>query len=206
MKITKIEAQLKTKGRYSVFVDDKFSFGISELGLIESGMSVGQELSKSELDNLKDQAKIDKVYSQVLSLIARRPRSQWEVEDYLIKKGLKKEPSSQILSKLSKKNFINDVDFAKRWVNNRRLLKNISRRKLRAELLQKRLRPEIVDQALSEDETDETQTIKAEIIKKRRVSRYRDEPKLLAYLARQGYNYSDIKNALDLLKDEQNGN
>lgn len=197
MKISKIEAQVKNKGRYSVFVDDKFSFGISELGLIESGLIIGQEVSSGELEKLKDRAKVDKIYNQTLMLVARRPRSEWEIDDYLKRKGHEPEVRSEILNKLSIKGFINDSDFAKRWVDSRRLLKNISQRKLRVELKQKRIDEGIIDQVLSEDETDELDVIKAEIAKKRRQTRYQDDQKLIAYLARQGYNYSDIKDALE---------
>jgi len=196
MKISKIEAQIKTKGRYSVFVDNKFSFGISELGLIDSGLRIGQEIDKAKLENLKGQAKTDKIYNQTLMLVARRPRSEWEIDDYLKRKGHEPEIRSQILNKLRNKNFINDEDFAKRWVESRRLLKNISQRKLRVELKQKRISEEIIGQVLSLDETDEIEVVKAEIAKKRRQTRYQDDQKLIAYLARQGYNYGEIKTAL----------
>lgn len=196
MKITKIQAQVKNQGRYSVFADDRFIFGLSELGLINSGLRVGQQLSKEELKKLKDQAKTDKIYNQTLSLIARRPRSEWEIDDYLKRKGHEPETRAEILSMLSKIDFINDADFARRWVESRRLLKNISRRKLRAELKQKRITENIIDEILTADNTDEAEVIKAEIIKKRRLTRYQDNQKLIAYLARQGYNYDDIKNAL----------
>ncbi len=82
MKITKIEGQVKAKGRYSVFIDDKFAFGISELGLINTGLRIGLELTNKQTAELKEEAKTDKLYNQVLSLIMRRPRSRWEVEDY----------------------------------------------------------------------------------------------------------------------------
>jgi regulatory protein len=196
MKITKIEAQIKRPGRYSVFVDDKFAFGISELGLIDSGLRSGQEISSQELEQLKDQAQTDKIYNQVLGLIARRPRSRWEIEHYLKRKNIVPECERTVLSRLEERGLVNDEDFARRWVDSRRLLKNTSQRKLAMELKQKRVANEIIQKILAEDETDEVAVIKAEIIKKRRLSRYQDEQKLIAYLARQGYKYDDIKSAL----------
>lgn len=202
MKITKIEAQVKNRGRYSIFIDEKFEFGISELGLINSGLRIGQEVSKDDLEKLKEQAKIDKIYNQTLALVARRPRSEWEIEDYLKRKGHESDIRSEILSKLSSKGFINDADFARRWVESRRLLKNISQRKLRLELKQKRISEEIADEVLADDKTDEVEVIKAEISKKRRQKRYQDDQKLIAYLSRQGYNYGDIKSSLDAIKEQ----
>lgn len=196
MKITKITAQVKRAGRYSIFVDGKFVFGISETGLINSGLKTGQEVSLSELNQYKQNAEIDKLYNKTLELIMRRPRSQWEITDYLKRKNASSEQIAALMQILTEKGFNNDQDFAKKWVDNRRLLKNISQRKLRLELKQKRISEEIIDQVLAEDETDEIAVIKAEIAKKRRQTRYRDNQKLIAYLARQGYNYSDIKAAI----------
>lgn len=196
MKITRIDAQVKNKGRYSVFVDDKFAFGLSELSLLNSGLRIGQELNLEELDALKAGSDFDKLYDRTLDLIMRRPRSEWEISDYLKRKKVENETAAEIMSKLRDKGFINDLDFATRWVGNRRLLKSISRRKLELELRQKRVADSIVRQVLENDETDEYEVLLAEVTKKRRQSKYQDNDKLMQYLARQGYGYNDIKRAL----------
>ena len=201
MRITKIEAQVKAKGRYSVFVDNKFAFGISEEGLISSRLSQNDTLDKAQLDQLKDTARLDKLYNQALSLIMRRPRSSWEIRDYLRRKDVNDDQSQQIYQRLENKGYINDLDFAKRWVENRRLLKATSTRKLDAELRQKRVDQNIISQVLSNDETDEIEVILRVIEKKRQQPRYRDKTKLMQYLAQQGYRYADIKQALELAGD-----
>ncbi len=195
-KISAISAQVKTPGRYSIFVDDKFAFGLSESGLISSGLKLGQEISWQELEELKDTAQIDKMYNRVLELIMRRPRSRWEVEDYLRRKKQEPEHVQGVITRLENRGFIDDADFAKRWVDNRHLLKPTSKRKLTLELKQKRISDEIIRQVLADDETDEREVLRAEIIKKRRQSRYQDDQKLIAYLVRQGYRYDDIKTVL----------
>lgn len=196
MKVIKIEAQVKSRGRYSIFIDDKFAFGISELGLIDSGLRIGFELTGEELAALKDEAKNDKLYNLLLSLIMRRPRSLWELEDYLKKKSVDEQVTNQLISRLKEKGFVDDFDFAKRWVDNRRLLKPTSRRKLEFELRQKRVSDSLIKQVLAEDETQEADVLKEEVARKRRQNRYKDETKLMRYLAGQGYRYEDIKRAL----------
>ena len=196
MKVTKIEAQVKNKGRYSVFVDDKFEFGISELGLINSGIKIGLELTEESLGDLKTEASKDKLYNQTLALIMRRPRSEWEIEDYLRRKSVEENHKDEIIQKLQEKGYVDDLDFAGRWVENRRLLKSISRRKLQMELKQKRVSDSVIKQVMAEDDADEVDVIRDEIQKKRRQSRYQDDTKLMQYLARQGYRYDDIKQAL----------
>ena len=139
MKVTAIEAQVKTKGRYSVFVDGKFSFGISELGLIDSGIRIGTELTKETSGKLTDEAHIDKLYNMTLGLIARGPRSEWELRDYLKRKKLDEPSTEKIISKLSDRGYINDQNYSPpAGVENRRLLKPISKRKLVVELKQKK--------------------------------------------------------------------
>lgn len=196
MKITKIEVQAKQKGRYSVFVDDEFAFGISESGLLISGLRTGQELSQEELAALKEGAKTDKLYNQVLGLIARRPRSKWELENYLKRKAVEPARAEEVMGRLSESGFVDDYGFARRWVENRRLLKPISRRKLMLELKAKRIADSVIQEVLSEDDTNEFGVLLSEIEKKRRQPRYQDDTRLMQYLARQGYSYDDIKRAL----------
>jgi NUDIX domain. len=53
MKITAITQQVKRTDRYSIFVDGKYAFSLSESGLLASGLAVGQELTPAELKKLK---------------------------------------------------------------------------------------------------------------------------------------------------------
>ncbi|HEX5798082.1 MAG TPA: RecX family transcriptional regulator [Candidatus Saccharimonadales bacterium] len=196
MKITDIKQQAKRQDRYSVFVDGKYSFPLSEEELLAQDLKIGQEFNKAELEAIKDEAVIDKGAYRVLDLISRRPRSRWEIEDYLKRKNYKPEEVEKIIKKINKKGYIDDLSFAKRWIENRRLLKSTSKLKLRMELRQKRVEEEFIQRALENDEADDQEVIKDLIAKKRSQTRYQDEKKLIAYLARQGFNYSDIKDAL----------
>ena len=202
MKITKIEAQVKTRGRYSIFVDDIFAFGLSELGLINSGIKVGLEINQTQLAKFKEESDIDKIYGRTLDLLARRPRSEWELHDYLRRKNQTPEQVSKILNRLSNSGYINDEDFARRWVESRRLLKTTSKRKLKLELKQKRIPDEIINKILSADETDEVEVLKGLIAKKRTQTRYKDDKKLMAYLAGQGFGYGDIIQALSTSEEK----
>lgn len=191
MKISAIKQQLKRNDRYSVYVDGKYVCSFSEGELIKLGLHSGQELNETELKKLKNNSLKDKAYIRVIDLLSRRPRSEWEIRDYLKRKKHEPELIEGILNKLTLNMLINDEDFARRWVENRRLLKNTSKRKLRQELKQKRIAEDIINQVLEQDETDEREVIK-QIVQKKRKS-YPDDQKLMAYLARQGFSYDDIK-------------
>jgi regulatory protein len=198
MKITKITAQVKQAGRYSVFVDEKYAFSLSDTALLESKLVPGQELSKEELDNWKQASLDDKVLGRALQYAMIRPRSRWEMESYLQRKKAAPALVELILNKLSNLNMLNDLEFARSWVANRRLLRPTSKRKLQQELRAKRVTDEVITEVLDEDETDESDVLKDLVAKKRQQTRYKnDDLKLMQYLARQGFNYGDIKSALE---------
>lgn len=196
MKISRIAVQTKDKNRYSIYVDDAFAFGVSESGLLRLGIRIGQEVSEQDVADFKKFSQSDKLFNQVLSLIMRRPRSEWEIQMYLKRKDRSDSEIAETVERLRDKGYVDDHDFARRWVENRRLLKPTSKRKLQIELRQKRVSDVVIQDTLSNDETDETEVLRQEIARRRRQSRYQDEAKLLQYLARQGYRYEDIKSAL----------
>ncbi len=196
MKITDIKQQVKRSDRYSIYGDDKYIFSLSESELLNLGLKIGQDFSAKELEKLKDTAVLDKAFDRCLNLISRRRRSQWEIEQYLKQKSYELEIIEKTIEHLGTRGYINDALFAEAWINNRRLLKNTSKRRLQQELRAKRVPDEIIQQALENDEADEQEVLRELIAKKRTQTRYRDDQKLIAYLVRQGYNYSDIKQLL----------
>jgi regulatory protein len=196
MKITDIKQQIKRQQRYSIFVDDKYSFSLSESELMKSGIRIGREFTEAELEELLQTAILDKAYMRSLDLLSRRARSEWELRDYLKRKEYDPPTIDSILARLTEAGYVDDYKFARAWVENRHLLKSVSQRKLWQELKQKRIADDIISQVLSEDETDERETLKALIAKKQTQTRYQDREKLLAYLMRQGYKYDDVKTTM----------
>ena len=197
MKITKITQQVKRADRYSVFVDDKYSFSLSESALLESKIASGQELTAEQVKEFKQLSADDKIYNQVLRWVAMRPRTEWEIEQYLNRKKAPPPLIESILNKLSNIGLTDDEKFAIAFVADRRLLRPTSRRKMIMELRKKHVSGEIIEQIFSESEEGAEQTALQEIIaRKRRQTKYQDDLKLMQYLARQGFNYGDIKAAL----------
>jgi regulatory protein len=199
MKITAIKQQVKRRDRYSVFVDEKFAFSLSEGGLIESRLASGQEIDEQQYNELKATAGLDKAYGNALRYVVMRPRSEWELQDYFRRKGIDEDAARQVADRLRGLDLLSDRKFAEAWVANRRLLKSISRRKLRMELKQKHVAGDIIDQVLAEDETDDRQALR-ELAEKKR-ARYSDPQKLMQYLARQGFGYDDIKFVISSLDE-----
>lgn len=197
MKITSIKQQVKRTDRYSVFVEGKYAFSLSENALLESKIASGQELTKEQLGDFKKLSADDKIYNQTLRYVAMRPRSRWEVQFYLERKKQASPALTElILNKLSDIGLIDDSKLAKALVSDRRLLRPTSRRKMIADLRKKRLSNADIEQAIGSESRDEQTALLAVIESKRRQTKYQDDLKLMQYLARQGFNYDDIKSAL----------
>lgn len=197
MKITAIKQQERLKGRYSVYVDEKYAFSLSANALLDAKLHQGQELDEVQLKSYKKLSQDDKAYGLALMYAARRLRSRYEFTDYLRRKGYDAELSGQIMEKLEKLGLIDDAKFARAWVNDRRLLKPVSQRRLTQELRQKRIDGDTIEQVLAEDTADELVVLRELVARRRRQTKYQDNLKLMQYLARQGFSYDDIKTVLN---------
>lgn len=197
MKFTDIKAQVKTAGRYSIFIDGEYAFSLSDVALLAQQLKIGQEVSKERVAELKQLSSDDKLYGSTLRYLGIRPRSEWEVRSYLQRKQASPALEDKILNKLSKDGYINDLSFAQAWVSSRRLLRPTSKRKIQQELRSKRVADEVTRQVLASDEADERQVLRELANKKR--SRYREDIKLMQYLVRQGFSYEDVKSVVSEL-------
>lgn len=207
MKITSISIQARDKNRVNVSVDGKYRFSLDVFQLSELGIKVGQEYTDQDLINLEQESQFGKVYARTLEYCLMRPHSAKEVREYLYrktrstriktgetKKGVSPEVTKRVFDRLVEKNYVNDDDFTRYWVDNRSLNKGVSKRKLTAELRSKGVDQSIIDRHLDGSDRSDAVELQKVIAKKR--SRYSDEQKLISYLARLGFSYDDIKSAL----------
>jgi regulatory protein len=207
MKITGISAQVKNKDRINIMVDGNYRFSLDIFQYADLGIRVGQDYTDEELTALETESQFGKAYTRALEYCLMRPHSGKEMRDYLyrktrdtrtktgeMKKGLSPDITARVFDRLVEKGYINDEKFATYWIENRNLLKGASRRKLQAELRSKGVEPGIIERLLAESERSDDDEIQKIITKKR--ARYPDNQKLMQYLARQGFSYDDIKQAL----------
>ncbi|MDQ5982476.1 MAG: regulatory protein [Patescibacteria group bacterium] len=218
MKITALTVQQRDPNRVNVMVDGVFRFSLDIFQVSDIGIKVGKEYTDDELAKLESESQFGKLYARTLEYCLMRPHSAREVRDYLYKKtyakrykskrtgemmerpGYGREVTERVFDRLTQKGYINDEKFARFWVENRNITKGASRRKLQAELAAKGVDRSIVDQLLSESDRNDGDELQKVIAKKR--MKYTDETKLMQYLARLGFGYDDIKEALQKSDDD----
>ena len=195
-RITDIRRQKRNESCFSVYIEGKYSFTLTDLELSSSGLRIGQELGFDEVAEWQKQGGEGKAFALAVRYVGLRPRSRREVADYLRRKGFLPEEAAAAQGRLEEAGLLSDRNFAQLWVANRLALRPRSRRRLVQELAAKGVAREDLDVALSEmDETSELNSLVALVEKKRRLPQYQETERLKAYLARQGYSYDLVKAA-----------
>ena len=218
MKITGLTTQQKDPNRINVMVDGKFRFSLDIFQVADLGIRVGKEYDEKELVELETENQFGKLYNRALEYSLMRPHSSHEIRDYLYRKtlskkyksrrtgelkerpGVSKAVTERVFARLVEKGYVDDEKFARFWVENRNQRKGISSRKLRAELAAKGVASDIVERQLAAGGRSDNDELQKIIAKKKR--QYPDEQKFMQYLARQGFSYDDIKNALNTEADD----
>lgn len=199
--VTDITPQVKRQGYYNIFVDGKYSLALSEMDLTSFQLRKEQVIDMTLLESLKRAHTSSKCYNCSLRYLAIRPRSIYEVKQYLaFRKGYSEEDVEYAIGKLISQKYLDDKDFAQLWVNNRLSLAPRPLSIIKLELLKKGVEKHIVDECLEEVDSEmELKSVCELACKRYRQNKYQDKQKLTEFLARRGYNYSLIQRAFEQL-------
>lgn len=196
MRITSIKQQVKNPERASIFLDGKYTFSLSLNELVAEKLKIGQELDEPEQKRLKKLSDDGKLKARALEWVMTRPRSVREFKDYMFRKKAEPDMTERLIAEFTERKYLDETGFAN-WLIDMRRRQGKSERAIKAELAQKGIPREVV-QEVAEDNGDELTRLRELVEKKRRLARYKADPqKLMAYLARQGFAYDDIKQVLD---------
>ena len=116
MVITKIEAQ-KKKGRYNIYLNDTFAFGVDETTVVKYALFKGTELTKEQIEEIQHDDCIQQAYQKALHFLNFKLRSTKEVYEKLEKLEFDEEIINEVLGKLHEQNFINDTFYAESYLN-----------------------------------------------------------------------------------------
>ncbi len=210
-KVTNLTPQKKDPRRYNLFIDDKFFCGIDESLILTFKLKKGIELDKETLEKIFSQSKLNKIYNRALDYLARRPRSEKEMRDYIKEKITKykiqisndedlNSTIESLVDRLKSFNYINDLEFAKWWVEQRiERSKPSGLIKIKSELFKKGVDKSIVEKAWEELAPSEKDLAKAhfeKVASKYDLTNQKDKKRLVNYMLRQGFKWSIIKDML----------
>lgn len=145
-KVTALKRQKKNSHRVNVYLDGQYAFALQDIVAIS--LKVGQELSPNDILALKTRDVFQREYDRVLHFLSYRPRSVYEVRQYLVERGIESSVVESIVNRLQQAGLLDDVEFARSWVESRDSFRPRGRYLLARELHQKGVPDEIIREAL----------------------------------------------------------
>lgn len=214
MKISKL-VQSKKAGLVQIFADDEYIASISMNSLIKFSLYQGKEVSESEWAEILRDDIFQKMLFLAIKQISSRPRSVFEIKQYLKKKiaiRIQDELSAktiaeQVIDKLLDQKYLDDAGFCEWWINNRQEFKGKSRAELQSELRQKGVSSVIVETALNSllNADDQGDVIRRTAYKKFKIDKLPSDKKsalkVYNYFLRRGFSYDFVKSALSDYND-----
>src|SRR5215217_2613811 len=200
-RITSLQPTQRDPDRIAVDLDGSFAFALPATLVADQRLEVGDALDSERVRALLAADEAARATEAALVFLSYRPRSEKEVRDRLRRGGYEQDAIDHAISRLHEWRYLDDADFARRWVENRTAHRPRGRRMLQQELRHKGIDVEIARDVIDDADLDETGT--AEALARRRLPSYAgDDPaairrRLSAYLARRGYGYDVIRVALD---------
>ena len=200
-RITALRPTKRDPDRISVDVDGSFAFALPATLVADQRLEVGDALDGERVSALLAADQASRATEAALVFLSYRPRAEKEVRDRLRRGGYEQDAIDHAISRLHEWRYLDDADFARRWVENRTAHRPRGKRLLQQELRHKGIDTETARDAIDDADLDETGA--AEELARRRLPAYAgDDPaairrRLGAYLARRGYGYDVIRIALD---------
>ncbi|MGH7157085.1 MAG: RecX family transcriptional regulator [Candidatus Saccharimonadales bacterium] len=204
MKITSIKQQVKNPERVSIFVDGKYEFSLSLDELVKYKLKNEDELDKADVKRFKKISADGKLWGRALEWLMNRPHSEREFRDYLYRKKVEPEQTESLVTEFTGKGYLDNTKFAA-WFTELQVRRGKSDRAIRFELFKKGIGRELVEEILETGAGNEAERLKAMIEKKRKLSRYKNDPqKLMQYLVAQGFSWQIVKQELAVKQSDEN--
>lgn len=230
MKIEKLEPSKHKQSRWLVWLEDASLIRVGEGDVISLGLYAGRELTDGDAAALTAAGERSKLMERAVGLLSLRPMSRRELLDKLCapprpKRGkypyerldaedapdpellqarldAVREQAEAVADRLTHLGLLNDQEYA-RTVVRHYAAKGYGPRKIRDELYRRGVPRELWEEALAQIE-DNSEAIDAFLEKKLKGSRDpKDMKKASDALARRGYGWEDISEALERYKEER---
>ncbi|MBN1400299.1 MAG: RecX family transcriptional regulator [Anaerolineae bacterium] len=195
--VTAIRRQKRRRDRVNVYLDHEFAFSLQRV--VAARLSVGQMLDVEQIADLRKRDGIERAHERALHYLSYRPRSEREVRRYLQRKEFGEEAIDEVLARLKRTHLVDDLAFARSWVENRESLRPRGPWMLKAELRQKGLSDQIIDAVLV-DLDEEASALKASEAAVRRYARLSEQVfrrRLWGYLQRRGFGYDVCRSVVN---------
>jgi regulatory protein len=207
LKITSVEKSKKNNKMLSVFIDNVYSFSISEEDYFRLNLYEKTSISEREIDDIKNSIALKTVKSSAIRLITYKLLSEKELFLKLIAKGYDEDVVNIAIEEVKSIGYLNDTIYAQKFVYERIKLKPKSKKALSFELANKGISGDIIETVLNNIDYDEDVVI--ERLLRKKFGKYDlADPKITkkaySFLMHRGFDFENIKRVINKIIKEKN--
>ena len=197
-KILSIKRSTRYNDRIIVKLDDKSVFRVPEDAFVLNPLHVGQTVTLDEIENYDIKMRLQEAKDAAFKLLSFRMRSTAEMRKRLKEKSFSQIEIDHVIDKLTKLNYLNDVEFGKAFVKEKIKNKKIGPKAIKSELFPHQLSPDFVDELIEsvykKYKINDLITfhLKRKKIKKNTQMNKSDLSRLNNYLLRKGFEWDNI--------------
>lgn len=212
MRISSIQ---KLRNNVEIYFEDSSKIRIDYRIAFDNGLRRNDDLDEEKINNLLSQSEKLKIKDSAFRFLARRHHSSQEIFKKLLNKGYKKEDISEVLEKLKRDGFVDDLLFANAFVEEKLTKKKLGLIKVKAELMKKGVDRKIIDMSLSHADNSmmEANAVsliekKIKFLKEKESDAKKIKQKLFSFLYSRGFDSEIITSALNKMNigEDENSN
>ncbi|MEM8484605.1 MAG: RecX family transcriptional regulator [Bacteroidota bacterium] len=204
--ITGIEMQKKNAKRISIFINDKFAFGLHQDVLLQHALHSGMSLDAAQINMLVEADALLRAKEAAIMYLGHRARTEHEVRTKLRGKAFEEEIIDQVVKRLYELSYLDDEQFASRYTQNRFQYKGYGPQRIRTELRRLGIAPALIEQALEALLPANDVVARAQVEAEKRLRRLRNEKdlykkrrKLFDFLVRRGHTSEVAREVIEKL-------
>ena len=197
-KILSIKRSTRYNDRIIIKLDDKSVFRVPEDAFVLNPFHVGETITLDEIENYDVKMRLQEAKDAAFKLLSFRMRSIAEMRKRLKEKSFSQIEIDHVIDKLTKLNYLNDVEFGKAFVKEKIKNKKIGPKAIKSELFPHQLSPDFVDELIEsvykKYKINDLITfhLKRKKIKKNTQMNKSDLSRLNNYLLRKGFEWDNI--------------
>lgn len=151
--ITKITPQ-KLAGRFNLFLDDKFAFGVSESTLVKYRLTKGMVLDQQAVSDVKAAQQQAEANAMALTYLAAQQRTRHEVAEKLKAAQIPPAVIANTLIHLADLHYLDDAQYAQSFIHDALNLGDKGPGVVTQKLIQRGLSDQVIQAAIAEVDAD----------------------------------------------------
>lgn len=202
--VTRVAQQANDPDRVSVFVDDRFAFGLAVNLAIEEGLRKGVVLTAERQRALLEAQETHAARAAALASLSARARTTGEIRRLLADKGFEATVVEDTVEALLRMGVVDDAAYARAYARGRFAGRGHGPARIRQDLQQRGVPRDLIDAALDELSLAEDVSGRAQRDAAQRWEALAGEPdlrkrkkKTLDFLLRRGFSFDDARSAVD---------